>query len=326
MRFISILILLTLSLYSLEEEEDTSYSMILKNVRKSFVRKACNSLPKRTSTNILKMSILMNQQIESLSLNNYEAVYLIYYWIGNNIQRDCSGYISKSESAVTTFNQGKSSYVGISSLFSTMVSNLGLKTNTIEGKLKYNSDNTNNGELVENIDHMWNYVLINDEYFLFDPTYGSGRCGHYSYQYDFSDFFFGTNPQYFIRSHFPKESKYQFLKSIISESQFISWPFVGKAFYLNGFKTISPDTNIIEVSKNLQITLTYDNSRNLGKICSQVVYKGGSFQFNESNNCEISNGVFKAVFNGNEKMNYFIMLSGPKDDSTKKAVLIYKVK
>lgn len=325
MRFISILTLLYLSLYSLEEE-DTSYSMILKNVRMSFVRKALNNLPKRINTNILKMCILMNQEKESLSLNNYEAVYLIYNWIGNNIKRDCSGNIAKSESAVTAFNQGKSSYIGISSLFSTMVSNLGLKTNTIEGKLKYNSDNINNGQLVEIIDHMWNYVLINDEYYLFDPTYGSGRCADYSYEYDFSDYFFGTNPQYLIRSHFPKDSKYQFLKSTVSESQFTSWPYVGKAFYLNGFQTISPDTNIIEISKNLQITLTYDKSRNLGEICNHIVYKGRRFQFNSCNNCEISNGVFKANFNGNEKMDYFIMFSGPKENNTKKVVLIYKVK
>ena len=132
---ILILFILTLSLRSFVSEEYTGYSMILKNVRKDVVQKAYSQLPKRTSVNILKMCNLMNSEIDNFSLNDYEKVYLVYYWIGYNIKIDCS-YSGKYESAVTTYNDGQSTHVGITALFSTMVSNLGLRSNIIEGEMK----------------------------------------------------------------------------------------------------------------------------------------------------------------------------------------------
>ena len=58
----SILFLLTLSLWSLTSEEDADgYSMILKNVRKDVVKKAYSQLPSRKTVNILRMCNLMAQ-------------------------------------------------------------------------------------------------------------------------------------------------------------------------------------------------------------------------------------------------------------------------
>lgn len=323
MRLISTLILLTLSLYSLEEE-DTSYSMILKNVRTDIVRKAYLKLPKRTSTNILILNNLMKQEIENYSLNYYEIVYFVYYWITQNIEIDCSNKENQFISIVRAYNEGKSSYVGISLLFSTMVNNLGLQSNTIEGTVKMITDNTYSGEIVEIIDHIWNYVIIDNNYYLFDPTYGSGTCEGRSFWKQFNNFYFGTNPEYFIRSHLPENDKWQLLETKVSKEKFASWPYVSIYFYLNGFSTISPDTYTIKISSNLQITLSYDKSRNLGKICKQAVFDG-SFEYSSYQNCEISNGVFKSYFAGNEKMDYFIMYAGPKEESKYKSILIYKV-
>ena len=58
--FLSILIILTLSFISLENE-NVDYSLIINNVRKDVVKKAYLNLPSRTSQNILKMCNLMNK-------------------------------------------------------------------------------------------------------------------------------------------------------------------------------------------------------------------------------------------------------------------------
>ena len=326
MKFISALILLTLSLYSIEEE-DTSYSLILKNVNKELVRKAFLNLPKRTDINILKMCNLMNQEKESLGLNDYEAVYLIYYWIGKSIRINCYSKDYEYTSAVTAYNEGTSSYVGISSLFSTMVNNIGLVSNIINGVFKSIEDNTSNGEIVETIHHVWNYVLIQKNYYLFDPTYGIGRCDYTSFVPDFTDYYFGTDPKKLIRSHFPDESKWQFMTPAASENDFNSWPYVGKYFFLNGFETISPDTKEIKISSNLEITLTFNKSRQLEKLCRKSVFDGGRFIDYDLDNCVLSDGVFKATFSGSEKMDYFIMYAKPIEEyGPKKTILIYKVK
>ena len=41
-----------------------------------------------------------------------------------------------------------------------MVSNLGIQSNNIEGVSKINTDNNENGELIETKEYVWNYALI----------------------------------------------------------------------------------------------------------------------------------------------------------------------
>jgi transglutaminase/protease-like cytokinesis protein 3 len=172
--------------------------MILKNVRKDVVKKAYTQLPSRKTTNILKMCHLMNSVIDEFSLNDYEKVYLVYYWMGNNIEIDCS-YTGKYESAVTAYTEGKSTHVGISSLFSTMVSNLGLRSNIIEGETKRTIDDPKGKKIFGELAHIWNYVIIDEKYYLFDPTFGIGGCDDNTFRPFFSELYFGTIVLIFLR-------------------------------------------------------------------------------------------------------------------------------
>ena len=129
--------------------------MILKNVRKDVVKKAYLQLPLKTTVNILRMCNLMGLVIDQFSLNDYEKVYLAYYWIALNIERNCS-YSGKYESAATTYSEGKSTYVGIDALFSTIVSNLGLRSNTIEGEAKRTIDDPKGKTIFVDLAHIWN--------------------------------------------------------------------------------------------------------------------------------------------------------------------------
>ena len=321
-KFISIFIILSLSFYSLEVE-DTSYSLILKYVRKNTVNQAYLQLPKRSQVNILKMCNLISQEKENYSLNDYEAVYLVYYWIGQNIEIDCSNSNSKYESAITAYNEGKSSYVGTSALFSTMVSTLGYKSNYIEGTLKAIVNN-NKGEVVSEMDHLWDYVLINGQYYLFDPTLAAGSCDN-TFRKFFSDFYFGTVPQFFIRTHYPESNKWQLLTTTVSKEKFTSWAYINKYFYLYGFKTVNPETDNLTVNQNSEINLTYDKTRDIVISCNKVVYSEKYYYYNFA--CSLSDdGTGKIKFQGDEKMDDFIIYSKPRGEKTAYAIVIYKVK
>ena len=323
--FLSILIILSLSFISLEDE-NVDYSLIINNVRKDVVKKAYSDLPSRTSQNILKMCNLMNKAKEDYSLNQYEAVYLVYYWISLNIKINCEDAFSQYSSAVNTFNEGKSSSVGISALFSTMVSNLGIQSNNIEGVSKINTDNNENGELIETKEYVWNYALIENKYYLFDPTKGTGYCNGKTFVKQNLDFFFGTNPDYLIYTNYPDNSKWQLLDNIVSKSQFDSWPYVNKWFYLYEFKTFSPVTYEIELKPNLEIELTFDKSKNLSPYCDKVIYKNKVLDFSPYSKCKISDGVYKVTFEGNEIIDYIILYAGFDYETQKKSIIFYKIK
>ena len=322
----SILFLLTLSLWSLASEEDADgYSMILKNVRKDVVQQAYLQLPSRTTVNILRMCNLMGSVIEQFSLNDYEKVYLVYYWIAFNIERDCS-YSGKYESAVTTYSEGKSTHVGISALFSTMVSNLGLRSNIIEGEAKRTVDDPKGKTIFGELTHIWNYVMIGDKYYLFDPTFGIGSCIDDYYKPFYCDVYFGTKPEILIRSHFPDNSRWQLLDDVVSKDKFESWPYVTKYFYLLGFKTFSPDTRNLQITKDLKITATYDNHETLKASCRMYIYEGSTGKFRTYNDCHLSDGIITVKFSGNEKMDGFIIYAGTKDAEENKSIVLYNVK
>ena len=80
------------------------YSYLLEDVREDVVEASLLKLPKRTSVDILKMCISMNNEKKETPLSDIEAVFLIYKWITQNININCADY-NKEESPVQFINQ-----------------------------------------------------------------------------------------------------------------------------------------------------------------------------------------------------------------------------
>jgi len=54
-------------------------------------------------------------------------------------------------------------------------------------------------EIVKELEHNWNYILIDDNYYLIDVPMGAGDCVDDHFDREYSNFFFGTKPEIFIR-------------------------------------------------------------------------------------------------------------------------------
>ena len=123
-----------------------------------------------------------------------------------------------------------------------------IKADSIEG---YSKNFVFNYEKIrQKSDHVWNSVIIKNNYYLIDLTMGSGYCDGDKYEKYFSDFYFGTKPEIFVRSHLPKEEwKQMIFGEEISNEEFLSKAFLLEGFYVNDFKTISPDSSILNVQE-----------------------------------------------------------------------------
>ena len=103
-----------------------------------------------------------------------------------------------------------------------------------------------------NREYTWNYVEIGGEYYLIDVSIVSDFRNN-----DWPDYFylfFGTEPEIFIRLHFPKESKWQLLSEPYTFEKYESMALLYPFFYLLGFKNISPDTTILTGSGEIILT------------------------------------------------------------------------
>jgi len=118
---------------------------------------------------------------------------------------------------------------------------LKVESGSISGYLKWT--NIEDYGINYNIEYFWNYIEIDGHYYLIDVSKASDMNELYiNYISDYIYLYFGTDPEIFIRIHYPKESKWQLLPEPYTFEKFESMAALLPLFYLIGYKTVSPDT------------------------------------------------------------------------------------
>ena len=231
------------------------FSKLIDQVRKDVVEKVLLNLSKRENLDILKMCLEMVAFKSTYSLNDTESAYLVYKWISQNIEFDSKGEKQgNSSTAITTvYKTGKGGVTGITGLFNTMCSLLKIEADTILGLTKFISDDYPSKIVTK--DYSWNYILIDNEYYLIDVVKAINLK-----KTSKSDFYFGANPEASIRLHFPNDNKWQLLPKIITKDEFKSMAYLDEGFFSLGLKTISPDIQSFNTSESYRIRITSDNS------------------------------------------------------------------
>ena len=257
-----ILIISILFSNSLEFDNEIStssgYSSLVDKVRKDVIDEVLLNLPKREKTDLLKINTEMSKTKEKYSLNDPESAYLVYKWIAENIEFNFTNP-KLNQSPSSAFKAGKSGSIGITALFKNMCTFMKIESGIISGhsKIVYPLDQE---EIVKKLEHNWNYILIDENYYLIDAAMGSGDSHYIEFEKDYSDFYFGTKPEIFIHWHFPEDNKWQLLSKTITAQEFTSMPFYFKDFFTVGFKDIEPKTYNITIKEDSKITLTYNES------------------------------------------------------------------
>lgn len=241
------------------------FSTLLDEVDKELVDNSLLKLPKRENIDILKMILEMSKVKEEYEMNDAEAAYFVYRWIGKNIHLDCLGnkYGNISTLPATTYKEGKGGFLEISGLFNTICSFLNIESNTIIGKMKkMTHEHTSN--LIEFNDYSWNYISIDNKYYLIDVANDIGQCrGDRLYQ-SLRDNYFGIEPELSIRHRFPNDKKWQLLSEPITEEKFKSQSILNGDFF-KCFKSITPDIQTIKNQENLKIKLNVKD-QNIKKV------------------------------------------------------------
>ena len=293
-KFFIIFALLLIINFSKSFVDPSYYSKLLGKVRKNIVEQSLLSLPKRNVVNYLQMFNQIAYSKEKYSLTNADSAYLIYKWIATNIVFE-PGEVNQDP--VEVYNSGKGTSYGISSLFKKMCNYLSLESNIISGYFKTGkTDNLEN--IIIKIDFTWNSILIDNTNYLIDISNGAGVFDLDENEFIplYTDFYFGTNPEFFIRDHFPKDSRWQLLSEPYSLEKFESQAYLTYFFYLKGFKNISPDVSEISGSGQSKIVLDYDKSITDLEVTSLTIdfINDDIIDFNE---VIVSNGKIEVKFN-----------------------------
>ncbi len=201
--------------------------------------------------------------------NEYEKVRAVYVWITNNISYDFNEkgvlnyeYSTKSERikketkhnkklAKRVISKGKAVCEGYSVLFNSICKNLNIDSKIVLGNAKTDINDIGNRYYSN---HAWNIVVINDENYLIDTTWGAG---FYQSRFikQFDDFYFQTDPELFIKTHYPNDFKDSLLNKKIEKEDFLNSPM----FYDYKYELINPIDGIIEIPENRIIEFEFES-------------------------------------------------------------------
>ncbi|XP_078134222.1 kyphoscoliosis peptidase [Sander vitreus] len=185
------------------------------------------------------------QSITQGARNELERLRAIWVWLCHNIEYDVSGYLGRSQklsSPEEVIAAGRGVCCGYSSLCTEMCREVGIECQEVPGHSK--GIGYLQGQSLKHMksDHLWNSVLLGGQWFLLDACWGAGRVDmeHESFVKRFDDFYFLTDPEEFIDSHFPDEEKWQLLDTPISLGEFERRVFKTSAFFTMGLRLIQP--------------------------------------------------------------------------------------
>lgn len=150
-----------------------------------------------------------------------EKVRAIYIWTTHNIRYDVANqykeivYTSYDQMVVDALETRKGVCEHYAQLFQRMCAEAGVKSYVIAGYTRQEGHTE-----IADLDHAWNAVKINEDYFFVDATWSAGYQDNGTYRHIFQDDFFLIPPRQFIKTHIPFDTVWQFLDNPIDHIDF----------------------------------------------------------------------------------------------------------
>ncbi|PRZ24989.1 transglutaminase domain-containing protein [Flavobacterium granuli] len=180
-----------------------------------------------------KMPLAYAQSMDSVShyiKSNFETesdkIRAVFYWTANTISYDTENMFlvnfeeKPQDRVVKILNTKKGICVDYANVFKEIANLLGMKTFVVQGYVKTNG-------VVNNLAHVWNAAKIDDKWYLFDPTWGSGYVINGVFTRRINNEYFKADPEIMINTHMPFDYLWQFREYPIGNQEFINGVYLG---------------------------------------------------------------------------------------------------
>lgn len=201
----------------------------------------------------------LSQILSQYTNDESEKARIIYTWISHNISYDVKALddlfnhnIYPDVTAENVLKTRKTICSGYANLYQQLAEKMGLKSVIILGYAKAGDYIVG---LDNNINHGWNGVKIDGNWYLIDVTWGAGTVNNDGFKPQFNPFYFAPKPQEFIYTHFPENSKWQLLNPVVSRSQFDSFAHVSPTLFEYNIQLLSHPNVNINAEDRVNITL-----------------------------------------------------------------------
>uniref|UniRef100_A0A8C5WJ60 Transglutaminase-like domain-containing protein n=1 Tax=Leptobrachium leishanense TaxID=445787 RepID=A0A8C5WJ60_9ANUR len=157
--------------------------------------------------------------------SDLEKIRAIWIWICHNIRYDVEGFLGLSPKiyhAKEVVKTGKAVCSGYAGLFKEMCRHIGIKCREVSGYSRGSEYIEGLGFHRTKSNHMWNALELDSEWYLLDACWGAGTVNLQERIFipSYDDFYFFTDPEDFIETHWPDDPTWQLLESTVSFEMF----------------------------------------------------------------------------------------------------------
>lgn len=161
----------------------------------------------------------------------------IFRWVCAHLEYAEGNY---STNPGQLLKQGKAVCIGYASLLYDMCTEVGLECKILTGYARNGPDDI--GKRLKKLErHAWNAISLGGNWYLCDATWASGYYDKKLKKYTehYNEVYYISNPEFFGRTHFPEEKKWQLQDKKISKRKFLHGPVVWSGYDSLGITGIS---------------------------------------------------------------------------------------
>lgn len=201
--------------------------------------------------------------LSQVSSDKEQQARAIYYWISHNISMDLKGTKgndNKNIDPVKVVETRKATPLGYSTLFQEMCSQAGIRCLTVDGYIKFSSEEINNPS--DEINHSWNVVQLGSsptEWNYADACKGAGFTDKQFkiFTPQFTSEYFFADKALFNLDHYPDNIAWQLNGGPKSIKDFYALPLIGNAAYPLGLKYVKPNTGYIKTKMKNPVVFNF---------------------------------------------------------------------
>ncbi len=264
-------------------------------------------------------------QIQKDFSSDTEKVRAVYTWLATNITYDMNEYLNgerlirfqyrnqrellEKQQAIreyainNTFSDNKAVCEGFAQTFRKVCELMGIPSLFIDGYSKINVNDI--GKNPDIGDHAWNAVKINNKWKLVDVTWASGSALGRTWKQRFSDYYFFTDPDEFVKTHLPSTKGLSFSKKEPSKRDFFSLPIYSRGYFQHDLELLSPLNG--EIKTNPNATIQFEIKKPKAGVQLHYAFGGERRPTPIDINCVGNKCSFEISFNGEKATQLYII-------------------
>lgn len=185
------------------------------NIGNAAIDKKISLIPQNTTSSTEEIANYINANFKTEN----EKIRAIFYWTSSNISYDVKNMfvVNFGETTQDRINKTLKTKKGIcgdyAAIFNEIATLVGIKSVVIPGYTKQNGK-------IDSLSHAWCAAKIENKWYIFDPTWGSGSLLNGKFVKKINDYYFKTEPSKIISSHIPFDYLWQFLNYPVTNAEF----------------------------------------------------------------------------------------------------------